>query len=246
MKIAYIATYPPRECGIATFTKDLTDAINGLGSGFKSRIAALNNGRSYVYNERVKYQLEAENPEGYLELSAKINSSEDIRIVSIQHEYGIFGGEYGSYLLPLMQDLQKPVITTLHTVCPGPNESLKKITKAVIDNSTLVVVMSRTAMSILENDYDTSPEKIRFIPHGVPEFLPKERTIEKDRKLLLTFGLLGDVKGIEYVIDAMPGIIKKHPDVVYYIVGETHPVILKQDGSIATHKNSSPLKNIKR
>ncbi len=228
--ILCLSTYPPRECGIATFTRDLTHAIDRAGSGFTTRIAALNSGLSYMYDKKVKYQLEAEEAEDYLELSKRINRSGKIRVVNVQHEYGIFGGEYGSHLIPFLKNLQKPVVTTMHTVLPGPNPDLKRVTQEIVEHSDLVVVMAEIARSILKNDYGVDSEKIRLIPHGVPDFRLKPRVIEKNRKLLLTFGLLDSRKGVEYVIDAMPKIVERHPDALYCIIGETHPSVLKREG----------------
>ena len=228
--IVYLSTYPPRDCGIATFTKDLTDAIDGISSNFRSRIAAINNGFAYEYDKKVKYQLEDEDAEAYEELSKKINGSGKIKAVSVQHEYGIFGGEYGSYLLPFLENVQKPVVITLHSVLPNPNPDLKKVTEEIIENSTYVVVMARTAESILKNEYNINGKKIRFIPHGVPDIRQKRKIAQKNKKLLLTFGLMDSGKGIEYVIEAMPEIIEKNPDVVYCVIGETHPSVLKREG----------------
>jgi glycosyltransferase involved in cell wall biosynthesis/predicted transcriptional regulator len=234
--IAYISSYPPRECGIATFTSDLVDSINHQGVLPPPVVVAINDeGEYYDYSGEVKLQIERENRESYKAVASKINSS-GIRAVNIQHEYGLFGGDGGDYLLTFMEKLKKPIITTLHTILPDPNTNAERVLKEVIRLSYRIVVLARAGSRILEERYDALPDKIRYIPHGCPNvpFLksktPKTGLGFKDRYVLSTFGLISSGKGIEYAIKALPEIIPVEPRVLYIIIGETHPDVRKHEG----------------
>ncbi|MDD5071864.1 MAG: glycosyltransferase [Patescibacteria group bacterium] len=235
----YVGTFPPRECGIATFTQDLTNAIDrGFNPDLKSRILAINSSATAIYNYpgKVIMQISQDEMEDYLLRAKEINKSRNIKLVSIQHEYGIFGGEHGNYLLPFMEIVKKPIITTFHTVLPKPDKKLKRITQAVIERSDNVVVMTKSAAGILQRIYDTNKSKIRIIPHGVHHVAfplksaAKQKLNLQGKTILSTFGMLNRDKGLEYAIKALPEVVKKFPDVLYLILGATHPVVRKHEG----------------
>ncbi len=243
--ILYVATFPPRECGIATFTQDLTNAFDKeFNPGVRSKILAINaNGTSiYNYPGKVMMQINETDIEDYLNRANEINRSPNIKLVNIQHEYGIFGGDWGNYLLPFLELLKKPVVNTFHTVLPHPKEFVKKITRAICEKSSGVVVMTKSAASLLENSYGVKKSKIFVIPHGVHHipFPSKSRAKKKlnlsGRIVLSTFGMLNQDKGIEYAIAALPEIVKEFPDVLYLIIGATHPNIVRQEGEVYRNK----------
>ncbi|MCK4553897.1 glycosyltransferase [Candidatus Parcubacteria bacterium] len=243
--ILYVATFPPRECGIATFTQDLTNAFDKeFNPGVRSKILAINaNGTSiYNYPRKVAMQINETDIEDYLNRANEINRSPNIKLVNIQHEYGIFGGDWGNYLLPFLELLKKPVVNTFHTVLPHPKEFVKKITRAICEKSSGVVVMTKSAARLLENAYGVKKSKIFVIPHGVHHipFPSKSRAKKKlnlsGRTVLATFGMLNRDKGIEYAIAALPEIVKEFPDVLYLIIGATHPNIVRQEGEVYRNK----------
>lgn len=234
-----MASFPPRECGIATFTEDLTNAVDKeFNPEIKSKIMAINDNGTSIYNypRKVIKQLGENDMEDYINRANEINKSPEIKLVNIQHEYGLFGGEWGDYLLPFMELVNKPIIVTMHTVLPRPSEKLKKITKVVTEKSHAVVVMTKTSARMLEKTYGIKNSKINIIPHGV-HHIPFPSKTRAKRKLnltghtvLSTFGMLNRDKGIEYAIEALPDIVAQHPDVLYLIIGATHPNIRKHEG----------------
>jgi glycosyltransferase involved in cell wall biosynthesis len=238
--VLYVATFPPRECGIATFTQDLTNAIDKeLAPQVKSRILAMNaNGLSiYNYPGKVAYQIRDNDLEDYLTVANKINRASDIKLINIQHEYGIFGGNWGNYLLPFMAMVKKPIVVTFHTVLPRPDKQLKKITQDIIAKAAGIVVMTHHAERLLRQTYQVEKKKpIAIIPHGVHHipFPSKTRAKQKlnlsGQTILSTFGMLNRDKGLEYAIEALPPVVAKHPDVLYLILGATHPVVVRQEG----------------
>jgi len=234
--IAYISTYPPRECGIATFTSDLVESINHLEALPPPVIVAINDkGEYYDYSGEVKFQIESEERESYKAVASKINSS-GISVVNIQHEYGLFGGQWGDYLLTFMEELKKPIVTTLHTILPDPNTGAERVLKEIMRLSDRIIVLARVGSRILEERYDVVPDKIRYIPHGCPNVpfikseTPKTGLGFRDRYILCTFGLISRGKGIEYAIKALPEIIPVEPRVLYIVIGETHPDVRKHEG----------------
>lgn len=239
MKIAYIATYPPRECGIGTFTNNLFKSMltnkapeEQNHEGF---VVALNdNDLTYKYPEEVKVTIRQDHQEDYLKAVKYINlSGADVCI--LQHEFGIFGGQSGVYILPLLHRLEVPLIVTLHTILKTPSYNEKAILKEICKMARKIVVMSHKAIEFLVDIYEVPKEKIALIEHGVPDihFSPekskKEFKLEK-RKVLLTFGFIGRSKGIETVIKAMPEVVKKHPEIIYIVLGKTHPNVLRHSG----------------
>ncbi len=240
MKIAYISTYPPRECGIATFNQNLIQAISSNFADHSKEsniVIALNDPgyrKEYVYPEEVKFTIRQEKQKDYLAAAAYINkSSADVCV--LEHEFGIFGGESGIYILSLLNELQKPLITILHTVLREPSYIQKLLTKEIAKYSSRIVVMSKRAVHFLTTIYGIAEEKIQMIEHGVPDLTGHRKTsddleIFKSKKVLFTFGLISRNKGLETVVRALPSIIAKHPEVVYVVLGNTHPGVIKNSG----------------
>lgn len=236
-KIAYIATYPPRECGIGTFTQNLVGAMHeewANGSGDSFVVAINDHDLEYHYPPEVKLTIAQEQQTDYLKAANFINlSGADVCI--LEHEFGIFGGQSGVYILPLLHRLKIPVIVTLHTILKAPSYNEKAVLKEVCKMADRVVVMSRKAVEFLTNIYDVPSEKIEFIAHGVPDIHFDHAQSRKefkltDKKVLLTFGFLGRNKGIETVIRSLPALIEEHPDLLYMVLGKTHPNVLRHSG----------------
>ena len=237
--IVYLSTFPPRQCGIATFTADLTNAIDQIfGPSIKSKIVAMNLSKvsHFPYSDKVILQINQHHKEAYINVANQLNQLKEIKLVNIQHEFGIFGGEHGSYLLLLLKKLQKPVITTLHTILPAPNKKMYHIVQAIAKYSKGIIVMTQSSKKILKNDYGLDPDRIQVIPHGIHCVPYKTSQHAKsifgfsDKLILSTFGLLNPNKGIEYVIEALPEVVKKFPNVRFLVAGITHPIILEQTG----------------
>ncbi len=248
--IVCLSTFPPRRCGIATFTADLTNAIDQMfGPSVKSKIVAMNltEVSHFPYPNKVILQISQPREEDYVNVANKLNQLKKVRLVNIQHEFGIFGGEYGAHLLLLLKKLQKPIVTTLHTVLPTPDERMRNIVQTIMKYSKGIIVMTHSSKEILEKDYGLDSERIKVIPHGIHHipYTPTSKSlvwgyrnsehvksaIGISRKLILsTFGLLTPGKGIEYVIEALPPVVEKFPNVRFLIAGVTHPVVLEQEG----------------
>ena len=235
--ILYVSTFPPRECGIATFTKDLTQAMDRkFNPKLKSKILALNKDVNiYNYPEDAIYQVSDTDIQEYVDAARKINENGAIKIVNIQHEFGIFGGIYGDYIIAFLEILQKPVVVTFHTVLPQPEDKLKKVVQGIAEKASHIIVPTATAVDILRNDYGIS-SKITVVPHGIPAcpFVSSRKEKERlgfgDKIVLTSFGMMGPGKGYEHVIQALPEVVKKHPNVVYLIIGQTHPVVRREQG----------------
>jgi glycosyltransferase involved in cell wall biosynthesis len=246
MKLAYIGTYPPRECGIGTFTMNLyksmiTDPVsqNNRGDNAKNTvegfIIAMNDHElSYNYPEEVRQTIRQEHQRDYLKAARFINlSGADICV--LEHEYGIFGGQNGIYILPLLHRLEIPLIVTLHTIVKTPSYNEKAVLQQICKMAHKVIVMSHKAIDFLISIYNVDREKIVFIEHGVPDIQFSQAQTKKefkleDKKILLTFGILSRNKGIETVIKALPRVIEKHPEVLYMVLGKTHPNVLRHSG----------------
>ncbi|MBS1503827.1 MAG: glycosyltransferase, partial [Bacteroidetes bacterium] len=238
MKVTYISTYPPRECGLATFNKNLISAIaSGAGETAASVIAidAGQNEHEYHYADEVSYVISQENQDDYLKAAEIINSG-DTDVCILQHEFGIFGGDSGIYVLSLINHIEKPLVTILHTVLEKPSGQQKMIIQGLAKRSSKLIVMGRKAIELLETIYHISREKIEFIEHGVPDIdAPLVNPLRTEplfstHKVLLTFGLLSRNKGLETVVRALPEIVERHPDVVYVVLGNTHPGIKRNCG----------------
>jgi glycosyltransferase involved in cell wall biosynthesis len=237
--ILYMGTFPPRECGIATFTKDLTDAIDdNFFPTFKSRILAMNRNGVNIYNypRKVMFQITDNDIDVYINTAKKVNKTDSIKLVNIQHEFGIFGGKYGEYLISFLDVLEKPVVITFHSVLPNPNEKLRKVVRDIAERVESIVVMTKTGVKILKEDYGITSTKIHLIPHGVhvvqyeKQIKEKKRMGLKDKTVLLSFGMISSGKGYEHVIEALPEVVKRFPNLLYLIVGETHPIVRKREG----------------
>lgn len=240
IKIAFVGNYVPRQCGIATFTRDLVESMleNKIEKNIKAEgfVVAMNDEpRTYEYPEIVTYTIRQERQRDYLGAVKYINiSGADFCI--LQHEFGIFGGDDGVYILPLIQRLEIPLIVTFHTVLKKPSYNQLTILKEIAKKAEKVVVMSNLAVDFLENIYAVPKEKIALIEHGVPDFSYMERKKYKkklnleNRKSLLTFGLLSRDKGLDTVIKALPPVVEKHPEILYIILGKTHPAVVRSSG----------------
>ncbi len=234
--IAVIGNYVPRQCGIATFTTDLVEALSVEAPDINCWAAAMNDKpEGYRYPEKVRFEINQNKLTDYKTVAEFINISQT-DIVCVQHEYGIFGGPAGSHLLKLLGELRMPVVTTLHTVLKDPAPEYLEVMRRLADLSDKLIVMSRKAFGFLEEIYGVPEEKIAFIHHGIPDTPFMDPNYYKDqfglegRKVLLTFGLLSPNKGIEIMLQALPAVIQKHPDVTYIILGATHPHVLKSHG----------------
>jgi glycosyltransferase involved in cell wall biosynthesis len=234
--VAIIGNYVPRQCGIATFTTDLVEALSAEAPDIHCWAVAMNDKpEGYTYPEKVRFEINQNKLNDYSIASEFLNISQ-IDIVCVQHEYGIFGGPAGSHLLNLLGDLRMPVVTTLHTVLKDPAPEYLKVMCTLAELSDKLIVMSRRAVDFLKDIYGVPNEKIAFIHHGIPDTPFMDPNYYKDqfgvegKKVLLTFGLLSPNKGIETMLQALPAVIKKHPDVIYIILGATHPHVLQAHG----------------
>ena len=242
--IVCLATFPPRQCGIATFTTDLTNAIDQIfGPSVKSKIIAMNPTEvSHLpYSDKVIWKICQLREEDYVNAANKLNRLKNVKLVSIQHEFGIFGGEYGSHLLLFLKKLQKPVVVTFHSVLPAPDEKMRDIVQAIMKYSRGIIVMTNSSREILKKDYGLDPERIQVIPHGIHHVFYRTSGRVKSvlgfsgKIILSTFGFLSPGKGIEYVIKALPKVVEKFPNIRFLIAGVTHPTVLGQEGE--TYRN---------
>jgi glycosyltransferase involved in cell wall biosynthesis len=240
-RIAFIGNHLPRRCGIATFTNDLHRAVAMARSDLETGVVAMTDpGGVYNYPQAVRLAIQDENIGEYVAGAAFLNNA-GFDVVSLQHEYGIFGGQAGGNITELLSRLEMPVVTTLHTVLAKPTPAQHDVMQRIIDISAKVVVMSEKGRQLLRSAHDVPASKIETIPHGIPD-LPFRETHSAKAKLgftgqtvILTFGLLSPNKGIETMLDAMPGIIKLCPDVVYVVLGATHPNLVRQQGEAYRH-----------
>ncbi|MCK4345156.1 MAG: glycosyltransferase family 4 protein [Bacteroidales bacterium] len=239
MKFAYIGTYPPRECGIGTFTNNLLSSMTcDNGTERKSNegfvVAMDDPEETYDYPREVKLTVRQEHQRDYIRAAKFINiSGADLCI--LEHEFGIFGGEHGVYILPLLHRLKIPLLVTFHTVLKSPSYTQKIIIQEICKMANKLVVMSNKAIEFLTGIYNIPEEKIVLIEHGVPDLqfsqeLSKKEFNLEDKKVLLTFGLISRNKGIETVIKALPKVVKKYPEVLYMVLGKTHPNVIRYSG----------------
>lgn len=235
--IAFIGNYLPRVCGIATFTYDLAEAVaKQAGQDQPVIVAAMNNNpEGYNYPDRVKFEIRQDHQLDYSRAADFLNFS-TIDVVCLQHEYGIYGGEWGSNLLALIRDLDRPMVMTCHTVIKEVDPFQKEVFKELTARAAKIVVMSEKAIGFLKDIYDVDGDKIALVPHGihdVPFIDPnyyKDKFGVEGRNMLLTFGLLHQNKGIEYMIEALPAVVERHPKTTYLVLGMTHPSVLKHEG----------------
>jgi glycosyltransferase involved in cell wall biosynthesis len=238
-KIIYLSTFPPRECGIATFTADLMAAMDDLLEPvIESRVAAVNSDdiSRYNYSKKVIFQINQYSEKEYIETAKVINGMDKVKLVNIQHEFGIFAGNYGSYIISFLEALKKPSVVTFHSVLPLPNAELKAVVCSISEKTNGLVVMTNLSKDILVREYGIAEEKISMIPHGihsvqyVSSVKPKAALGLSKKVNLLTFGFLSRGKGIEYVIEALPKVVSAYPDILYIVLGVTHPNVLKEEG----------------
>lgn len=235
-KIAFIGNYLPRRCGIATFTTDLCETFadqNPSVQVFAVPVTDIEEG--YDYPERVRFEIKEQDIDSYKAAADFLNFN-NIDVVCLQHEFGIFGGDAGGYILALLRQLNMPIITTLHTALKNPSARQRRVMDELLDLSDYAVVMTQKAVDILQVVYKIHESKMRLIPHGIPDVSFIDPNFYKDqygvegKTALLTFGLLAPHKGIEVVLRALPNIIKEYPNAVYIVVGATHPNLLRREG----------------
>ena len=231
-----IGNHLPRQCGIATFTTDLSDAITAeYGAAGLSVVAVNDPHSSYAYPARVRFQIAEGDISSYRETANLLNAG-NVDLVCLQHEYGIFGGKAGSHVLELLQRLTMPVVTTLHTVLSQPDLDQRSVMQQIAARSDRLIVMSEYSSRVLEEVFGVPAEKIDLVPHGIPDLPFVQPDVYKDalaiagKLVLLTFGLLSPNKGFENVIRALPRILARHRDVVYVIAGATHPHVRAREG----------------
>ncbi len=235
-RIAVIGNYLPRQCGIATFTTDLCDAIHAEYGATELLALPMNDTEEgYSYPARVRFELSEDNLASYRQAADFLNFS-NIDLVCLQHEYGIFGGRAGAHILELLRRLNMPFVTTLHTVLRDPDLDQRAVMDEIATLSDRLIVMSQQSADILQETFNVTSDKIDLIPHGIPDLPFTDPNFYKDgfgtegKDVLLTFGLLSPNKGVENVIKALPSILSKHSNVVYMVSGATHPHVLRQEG----------------
>lgn len=249
MRIAFVSTYPPRRCGIATFTSDLMSAIRQADAHTQARVAAIDERNTVrAYDSVVRWRIRQGGPVAYMAAAREIDRS-NADVVCVQHEFGLYGlwkgggwagdqwieGTYEDHLTPFLDELKKPALVTMHTVLPDPSPAIRDAVRNIADTAHGLVVMAETAVDILRDVYGVTVTPT-VIPHGMPHIEPRGRRRLKaklgldGRQIVSTFGLVGPGKGLEYVIDAMPAVVAAHPAALYLIAGQTHPELLKQRG----------------
>src|SRR5580658_3511786 len=235
-KIAFVGDHLPRKCGIATFTSDLLAAVASAHPQSECLAVSVNDiADGYEYPEVVRFEIEEQDLSSYLRAADFLNIS-NVDIVCLQHEFGIFGGPAGGHILAFLRELRMPVVTTLHTILREPRLDQRRVMQELISLSTRLVVMVERGRQMLQDIYHAPPAKIDLIAHGIPDVGFVDPTYFKDqfgvegKVVLLTFGLLSPNKGIEYMLNALPQILTEFPDVVYIVLGSTHPNELREHG----------------
>lgn len=235
-RVVYVSTYPPRRCGLATFTRDLVEAGDATGLLGPSAVVAIGEvPGEYAYDPHVVLEVIQDRRADYAAVAADINRL-DADVVNLQHEFGIFGGEDGAFVLDLIENLRRPLVTTLHTVLSRPDARKVRIIRRVAERSQVIVVMARRAVDLLSGVYGIPAEKVVLIPHGAPA-APAEPRGDIRRRLglggrfvLCTLGLINPGKGIEYALEALPEVVADHPEVLYLVLGQTHPGVKRHMG----------------
>jgi glycosyltransferase involved in cell wall biosynthesis len=239
MRIGFVASAVPRRCGIATFTADLVAAVKAADPELRSVAAAIDEpNAARAYGPEVKWRIRQGDAESYRAVGRAIQQS-NVDVVNLQHEFGLYGvwrdGQYEDHAVPLLDELHKPVITTLHTVLPRPDPWMRESVRRIADRSTVIVVMAETAARLLRDVYGVAKRPV-VIQHGMPAIVPHGRRRLKrqlgmeQRTIISTFGLVDPRKGLEHMIAAMPAIVARHPNALYLIVGQTHPELLRKEG----------------
>ena len=235
-KVAFLGDYLPRKCGIATFTTDLRCAVAKEFPALQCLVVPVNDcADGYDYPAEVRFEIAEQDLPSYLRAADFLNIT-DVDVVCVEHEFGIFGGPAGSHVLALLRELRMPIVTTLHTVLREPNEEQRRVMRELIRLSTRLIVMSERGREFLLEVYQAPAAKIDLIPHGIPDMPFADPNYFKDefgvvgKQVLLTFGLLSPNKGIEYALRALPDIIGEFPNVIYIVLGQTHPNLLRDEG----------------
>jgi len=235
-KVAFLGDYLPRICGIATFTSDLRCAVAAAFPSMQCLVVPVNDREGgYDYPEEVRFEIPEQDLPSYLRAADFLNIT-GVDVLCLEHEFGIFGGPAGSHVLALLRELRMPIVTTLHTVLREPNAEQRRVMQELVRLSTRLVVMSERGAEFLRDVYQTPADRIDVIPHGIPDMPFADPNFFKDefgvagRQVLLTFGLLSPNKGIEYALRALPDVIREFPNVVYIVLGQTHPNLLRDEG----------------
>jgi len=249
LRVSFVSTYPPRHCGIGTYTLALARVMDEFFLKRRTQIVAISD-KKYRYSDRVVFGIEQENRRAYHK-AAEFLASGPCEVVSIQHEYGIYGGEFGEYLLDLLERLEKPCVTTLHSVVPVHTSKRKEITQRILDLSDAIIVMTKGSKETLTRIFNVDHAKIRVVHHGVPNVRPDEQEKAKKklglegRFVVSTFGLINPGKGIEYALDALPHVVREIPNILYLVVGKTHPVIRKKFGEVYRETLEQKMRDLK-
>lgn len=239
LSVAFVATSPPRQCGIATFSRDLEQALSAADPSVRIVWAAINEATSlHLYGPEVRWRIQQGRPDSYREAAAELNAA-PIDVVCLQHEFGLYGtwgDPFDDHLTGFLSVLRKPLVTTFHSVLPDPSRSVRAAVRRLAHRSAAVVVMADRARALLLETYGIAPGKVQVIPHGVPPVEPHGRTRLKeqlglaDRTIVTTFGLVDPRKGLEYMIGAMRAVRVHDPRALYLIVGKTHPELIRREG----------------
>lgn len=236
LRVSFVSTYPPRQCGIGTYTLALARAMDQFFLKRKTKVIAISN-KKYKYSPRVMFEISQQDRDSYKAAAEFLNAT-PCEVVNIQHEYGIFGGEHGEYILYFLENLRKPRVVTLHSVLRVHPVKRKGITQRILDLSDRITVMTHGSKQNLIDIFHVDPGKIHVIHHGVPNVRPDENGKAKKKLglegkfVLTTFGLINPGKGIEYAIGALPQILKEVPNVLYLVIGKTHPVVRENFGEV--------------
>jgi glycosyltransferase involved in cell wall biosynthesis len=233
-RFAILGNHLPRQCGIATFTTHLADGLAAVRPDADVFVLAMNDaGRRHAYPSRVRFEIAESDLDSYRRAADFLNVNQ-VDVLCVQHEYGIFGGKGGAHLLALLQELRMPIVTTLHTVLSAPNSAQRTVIEELAQLSERLVVMSASGADLLKRVHGIPDDQIDLIPHGIPHVAvdpdSKSRLGVNGKTVILTFGLLSRDKGIEHVIDALPAIVRVYPDVVYIVLGATHPQVIEHEG----------------
>ena len=235
-RVAFLGNYQPRQCGLATFTTDVCESVATAFPTTECFALAMNDRpEGYHYPDRVRFEI-AQQDHGAYHRAADFLNTNEVEVLCVQHEYGIYGGDCGEHVVEMLREVKMPVVTTLHTILTDPNPTQRRVMNELAHLSDRLVTMTQKGVQLLKDVYGLPEEKIDLIPHGIPDVAFVDPNYYKDKfgvegkKVLLTFGLLSPGKGIEDVISALPAVLAKHPDVVYIVLGATHPHVLKHEG----------------
>ncbi|WP_029097930.1 glycosyltransferase family 4 protein [Brevibacillus thermoruber] len=237
IQVAYMSTYVPKKCGLATYTHHLRHHVKQakLWNAADPVIVMADENEQGYGNNQALWPLAKHDREAYRAMAQRVNES-GVSVVSLQHEFGIFGGEAGAYVLDFVRELKKPLVTTFHTVFASPQEPYRSIQREIAERSDRIVVMNRRAVGYLRQSFGIPEENIVFIPHGTPVPNPQQREAVRqrlnwaDKKVMMTFGLLSRGKGLELILEALPQAVKEVPNLLYAVVGQTHPEVKKREG----------------